>query len=65
VRPCQWTWERLELDTVELGGLPGRVDGRRYRHEAPRRGGRRPAQFARIGEAAVGEAVPMRALGGR
>jgi hypothetical protein len=64
VRPCWWTRARLGLDTVERGGLPGRDDSRRYRREAPRWGGRRPAQLARIGEAAVGDAMLMRALGG-
>jgi hypothetical protein len=37
---------------------------RRYRNEAPRRGGRCPAQLAQIGEAVVSEAMPMRALSG-
>jgi hypothetical protein len=60
----RWTRVRLGLDTVERGGLPGRVDGRQYRREAPRRGGRCPARLAQIGEAAVGEAMPMRALSG-
>src|SRR5690242_13780780 len=64
VRPCRWTRARLGLDTVERGGLPGRVDGRRYRREAPRRGGLCPTRLAQIGEAAVGEALPMRALSG-
>lgn len=48
-------------------GMPsdaGRVDGRRYQREAPRRGGRCPTRLAQIGEAAVGEAMPMRALSG-
>jgi hypothetical protein len=64
VRPCRWTRARLGLDTVERGGLPGRVDGRRYRREVPRQGGRRPVRLALIGEAAIGEAMPKRMLGG-